>query len=123
MEGTCSQDRCFVGINQSYDDLWIAYNHTTKEVAPHLQYNSWANTWEVSDGTTQLTIVYIPQVVSLFGMVVLVLTVLYLIRVSIANSKREAEQAHTKKVRSRALHRLPKRVLAGAHSQRKKFTR
>ncbi len=55
---------CYIGINQAYDDLWVAYDFSTNKILPHYRYNNWANLWEVQDGKHSVVIVYVPQYIA-----------------------------------------------------------
>ncbi|MBI4973295.1 hypothetical protein HZC27_01660 [Candidatus Roizmanbacteria bacterium] len=61
----CQTTSCFVGINQSYDDLWIAIDNNFR-LLNHLRYNNWANLWQTNN-STNIAIIYIPEVISLIG--------------------------------------------------------
>ena len=52
---------CYIGINQAYDDLWIAYDFNSNKILPHYRYNNWANLWELNSGEHAIVIIYIPQ--------------------------------------------------------------
>lgn len=116
---SCETERCFIGTNETYDDLWIAIDHSNGRIAPHMHYNSWANMWEVREGDTQLTIIYIPQVLALLGMLLLFSTIVYLIRKSLQDSQTAKEKTEAAKIRAKQTHRTPKRVLAGIHRRKK----
>lgn len=64
VESTCKNSSCYVGINQSYDDLWVAFDRNMS-LLPHFRYNNWANVWKMNQ-SGKIIIVYIPQVISLF---------------------------------------------------------
>jgi len=72
----CRSGKCLVGIDQSYDSLWLALGPDLK-LSPHYRYNNWANMWEV-DRSGGVLIVYVPEVVSLVCLV-LVLTVSFVL--------------------------------------------
>ena len=72
----CQSIKCFIGINQSYDDLWLAIDNNFK-LLPHFRYNNWANLWEIKK-SSQIMIVYIPQVIAFIGLFILIIFVLSL---------------------------------------------
>lgn len=73
----CPDKKCFIGINQSYDDLWLAIDYNLK-ILPHIRYNNWANLWEI-ENSSQIMIVYIPQVIAFIGLFILITLLISLI--------------------------------------------
>jgi len=73
----CKNNPCFIGIDQAYDDLWIALDKNLR-ILPHLRYNNWANIWQVS-GSQKITVVYIPQIVSSLCLILLISGIIYLV--------------------------------------------
>lgn len=61
----CQTTSCFVGINQSYDDLWVAIDNNFR-LLNHQRYNNWANLWQTNN-SSHIIIIYIPEVISLMG--------------------------------------------------------
>jgi hypothetical protein len=114
----CHSETCFIGTNEAYDDLWLAYDHSTSRWAPHARYNSWANIWEVSEGETTLTFIYIPQIVAFLGMFVVLASLSYLVPRSLQERTRKKTDRQDKKKRAKNTFRTPKRVLAGIHRKR-----
>jgi len=73
----CSEKKCFIGINQSYDDLWLAIDNNFK-IIPHFKYNNWANLWEIQK-SSQIMIVYVPQIVAFVCMFLILIFIFGLI--------------------------------------------
>jgi hypothetical protein len=69
----CGSDQCYLGIDQTYDDLWLALNIKDWEFLPHFRYNNWANLWEVK-GKGIVYLFYLPELVSFFSLVVVMVT-------------------------------------------------
>ena len=59
----CKGSNCYVGIDQSFDDLWISIDGKFR-LLPHLRYNNWTNLWQI-DSSSKIIIIYIPEVISL----------------------------------------------------------
>lgn len=70
----CQSEKCYLGIDQTYDDLWLAFDKETRKQIKHLRLNNWANLWEVKQGEGDLIIIYLPELVALisFGLVMIV---------------------------------------------------
>lgn len=66
----CISDPCYIGIDQAYDDLWIALDDKLK-LLPHFRYNNWANLWQVNRGD-KIKIIYIPQIISYICLITLI---------------------------------------------------
>ena len=64
---TCQQAPCYVGLDQSYDDLWLAFKVGQVKLLPHFKLNNWANLWQV-DGSGTVIIFYLPELISLLSM-------------------------------------------------------
>ncbi len=73
----CKDSPCYFGIDQSYDDLWIAIDSNIK-LLPHSRYNNWANLWQV-DRSKKIMIIYLPQVISFVCMFFLITMIIFLI--------------------------------------------
>lgn len=73
----CHEKKCFIGIDQSYDDLWLAIDNNFK-LLPHFKYNNWANLWEIKN-SSQIMIVYIPQVIAFICLFFIIFLVIGLI--------------------------------------------
>ncbi|NCN87768.1 MAG: hypothetical protein GW941_02640 [Candidatus Pacebacteria bacterium] len=65
---SCQSEVCFLGIDQTFDDLWLAIKVGQWELLPHFRYNNWANLWEFS-GEGTLIIFYLPELISFFSMI------------------------------------------------------
>lgn len=63
----CQSDNCFIGIDQSYDDLWLAFEKN--KLLDHLRLNNWANLWKISDKSGTIYIVYLPELISIASMI------------------------------------------------------
>ncbi len=77
----CKNKPCFIGIDQAYDDLWLAFGKNFR-ILPHYRYNNWANIWQI-DNSQNITVVYIPEIISLASMFFLVIAILLLIKKNI----------------------------------------
>ena len=66
----CYSPTCFVGIDQAYDDLWIAFGKNL-QILPHFRYNNWANIWQVNK-SKKILVVYIPEIISLISLFLLI---------------------------------------------------
>ena len=80
---SCRSGQCYLGINQSYDSMWLAID-SNFNLLPHYRYNNWANIWQLNQSGT-IFIIYLPEVISLFciflvGSVTLVLIFIILKR-------------------------------------------
>ena len=69
---SCEADKCYLELDQSYDDWWLAFAVRKKLAgetltSPHYRLNNWANAWQVV-GSGQLLIVYVPQLISLVSL-------------------------------------------------------
>lgn len=62
-------------LSQTYDTGWLAFKGFS--VLPHHLYNSWANAWIVPEGTHNITIFYLPQLLQFGGLAILVSFSLY----------------------------------------------
>jgi len=72
----CNSNQCYIGINQAYDDLWMAID-SNLNVLPHYRYNNWANLWQFNSNK-KIIIIYIPQVISLVCLIGLIVAVIIL---------------------------------------------
>ncbi len=66
----CLGEKCYLGLDQSYDDLWLGFVLEEWQLANHLRMNNWSNLWEVS-GASHLIIFYLPELVSLTSLFLL----------------------------------------------------
>lgn len=84
----CERNTCFVGLDQSYDDLWIAFKAGVPSILPHHRYNSWANMWEV-EGNGTFVLVYLPGFIAVLSTISVLLASLSLASIYFYNKKRE----------------------------------
>lgn len=60
-------------LNQSFDPAWIAVSNNNFEIVSHQKLNDWANFWQIKTNdvadNTLITLIYIPQLIVLFGFV------------------------------------------------------
>ncbi|MBT4005029.1 MAG: hypothetical protein HOF08_03215 [Candidatus Pacebacteria bacterium] len=75
----CKQEKCYLGIDQSYDDLWIGLEVDELKLLSHHRLNNWANLWEINKGEGRIIIFYLPEVISLFSLILLGTTITFLI--------------------------------------------
>jgi hypothetical protein len=64
---SCQGEVCYLGIDQTFDDLWLAIKVGQWKLLPHFRYNNWANLWEVSEKGT-IFIFYLPEIISFLSM-------------------------------------------------------
>lgn len=77
VDTTCSEgDECSFGINQSYDDLWFAFD-SNLNILDHVKYNNWANLWYFQ-GDKTIYIVYLPGILSFVALMFLMGTIGFL---------------------------------------------
>lgn len=71
LQASCAQDTCWFGLNQSYDEGWIAWSYEPKHKVsslkqlPHFRLNNWANGWQITSADSHVIVVYVPEVVQL----------------------------------------------------------
>lgn len=85
---TCEQTPCFVGIDQTYDDLWLGIDWQNKKLVQHLRLNNWSNLWQVPVGDNSLIVIYLPELVALGSLTIVVLTFVSLVLVVRVSRKR-----------------------------------
>lgn len=66
-------------LSQGYDAGWVAFavpqsGGESIQILPHLVYNGWANGWQLSPGTYQVVILYVPQLLEFGGLFILALS-------------------------------------------------
>jgi hypothetical protein len=62
-------------FNQSAHPAWIAFpSNRPWQLLDHRTYNGWANAWIVPAGTTTVTMLFWPQLLSFLGYGVLIIT-------------------------------------------------
>ena len=70
IQAQCNDEQsCYVGINQSFDDLWVAFDSRLSILA-HTKYNNWANMWNMQ-GSQIVYILYLPGILSLLAIICL----------------------------------------------------
>ncbi len=69
----CGEAKCYLGLDQSYDDLWLALEWGKWQLLPHYRYDGWANTWEVGTGEGKYVVFYLPELVVMASFIILVL--------------------------------------------------
>ncbi|MCM8787865.1 MAG: hypothetical protein NC935_07455 [Candidatus Omnitrophica bacterium] len=67
----CPLKECYLGLNTSYDSLWLAFDRQMK-ILPHFKLNNWANIWQVKNGSDNLVVIYLPQIISLLIILMLI---------------------------------------------------
>lgn len=73
---TVTGENGLITLSQGYHDGWIAValpvdrSHGLS-VLPHSVYNGWANAWTVPNGKYQIVIIFLPQLLEFFGLIVL----------------------------------------------------
>lgn len=73
----CENPYCYLGIDQSYDDLWLAVDNNFK-ILPHFRYNNWANVWQIDQSKTVI-IFYLPQIISFLCMFLLLIFIYWVV--------------------------------------------
>jgi len=98
---------CYFGIDQAYDDLWIAYDKQNNKILPHFTYNNWANLWEINNNSSEISILYIPQLIALLGMFVattsILITILFIVK--------KETSSQTKLASDEKIHHKTKQIL------------
>jgi hypothetical protein len=61
---SCDSPNCWFGLDQSYDDLWVALDLSRFKILSHYVLNGWANGWQLSQNAVIL-LVYVPELVAL----------------------------------------------------------
>ncbi|PJC43104.1 MAG: hypothetical protein CO040_00940 [Candidatus Pacebacteria bacterium CG_4_9_14_0_2_um_filter_36_8] len=74
----CLGEKCYLGLDQTYDDLWLGFVKGGNEFLPHYRLNNWANLWQVS-GKGTLVVFYLPELITLVAFVVVLITTLFLL--------------------------------------------
>jgi hypothetical protein len=64
----CPKKTCWVALDQSFDDLWLAVKVGQFSLLPHFNLNNWANLWQIEGGGV-IVIFYLPELISLLSMV------------------------------------------------------
>ncbi len=67
----CKSASCYVGLDQSYDSLWLAFSLGQRGRLPHFRFNNWANMWQLNQSGTVL-IMYVPELIALFSLLCLI---------------------------------------------------
>lgn len=66
----CENTSCYLGLDQSFDDLWLAFMVGKTQPLPHFRLNNWANLWQV-DQSGRVVILYLPEIIALLSFVFL----------------------------------------------------
>ena len=74
----CNEKKCYLGLDQSYDDLWLSFKTNKLKLLPHYRLNNWANLWEINSKEGKLVIFYLPELVSLSSLLFLSITIIIL---------------------------------------------
>jgi hypothetical protein len=83
----CHSEACYLGLDQSYDDLWLAFTRS-QGLLPHYRLNNWANLWQVT-GEGDVVIVYLPELVSILSLIGISFGGLILIIITIRQPKKK----------------------------------
>jgi hypothetical protein len=59
-------------LSTSYDPLWLAFDVSHGRFLTHSQFSNWENAWEVKAGSSQLVLVYLPQILTWFSFMILI---------------------------------------------------
>lgn len=70
----CRSGKCYLGIDQTYDDLWLAFQVGKFSLLPHMRLNNWANIWQYDSGG-RVVILYLPEVVASLSFLILVISI------------------------------------------------
>lgn len=104
------ESTCWLGLNQSYDHWWLAFDASNLKRLTHTVFNNWANMWQVTDKNKGVYIIFLPQLISIAALLVTLLGIGWLGMEAYASSKLELLE---KKKRARTLHMTPKHTLLG----------
>lgn len=72
VDTSCRDSACVFALDQSYDDLWIAFDKNSGQILPHFRFNNWANAWEISNSVSQVIVIYIPELFAIFSLNILI---------------------------------------------------
>lgn len=75
----CLSESCYLALDQSYDDLWLAVQVGHVGLLPHLKLNNWANIWQLNQ-SGWVIIFYLPELISLLSLSGLSLSILWLVK-------------------------------------------
>lgn len=78
MKVDCQGDKCFLGLDQAYDDLWLAVDTDSLQLLPHFRLNNWANVWEVGR-SSNIAIFYLPELMLIFLLAGVIFTTLFMV--------------------------------------------
>lgn len=97
VETECQSEKCFLALDQSYDQLWLAFIPDQHRFLPHFVLNGWANTWELPQGKNAIIILYLLEPVS-FVLLIILLTVIFLLVYIVKRKKLRHSQRKTNRV-------------------------
>jgi hypothetical protein len=66
-------------LGQGFENGWVAFPWLSNKKLEHVKVNSWANGWFVPEGQHRTVIIYWPQYLEYFGLLVLVFTLVFLV--------------------------------------------
>ncbi len=80
-----------LALNQSYEKNWVAIpieanGHISQLKPYHTILNNWANVWVIPENTTQVIVLFIPQVAQLIGEVLLISVIISLLTLTTAKA-------------------------------------
>lgn len=86
VSANCQTESCYLGLDQSYDDLWLAFVWDDFKLLPHYRLNNWANVWKLphTNQESQLVIFYLPELVSLSSLALILIATGWLVKKSIS---------------------------------------
>ncbi len=74
----CNQEKCYLELDQSYDDLWLGFKTNKLKLLPHYRLNNWANLWKIS-GEGKFVIFYLPEAVAFSSFLLLSIAIIFLL--------------------------------------------
>ncbi len=107
---TCDTQPCLFGLDQSYDDMWLAFSLSESRLLPHFRLNGWENSWEIQKSGTVI-VFYLPELVSLLGIGLLTTLMLLLFRVSRINMRYLMILIHSGQTRMSTINKKLRRQL------------
>lgn len=110
LELTCESDRCMFGLDQSFDDLWLAFSISERRFLPHYHLNGWANAWEMHQSGT-IVVFYLPELISLLCISLLLALITLLLQTSKISLSQLFLSIRHNRVRITAIHNKVRRTL------------
>lgn len=83
----CSSEKCYLGIDQTFDDLWLAFDKEDKKILNHYRLNNWANIWEINNSNGELIIIYLPELVAFSSFILVIVSFVAIGLISFSSSK------------------------------------